>query len=280
VFNPVTNLAVSPANPAVCVGNNTTLTATANGGPVSWQWQVSVDGGVTWTNISGATSSTLALNGVTASMNNNLYRVTASATPCSSTQTSSVIKLKVNLLPKVTISSPTLQIVPGGQTVITASSDTLVSPNRYSWTLNGGAILGATTNSVIATIDKLGNYQASVLDTNGCVGVSNVLVIGGKASDRVWIYPNPTNDGRFQVRVFYDGNKMVRRKIVIYSADGRKVAEKWFDLTYTSSPYMQMDFDLRNLPTGSYLVKVNEQYLLARDEDVKQTKSGWLIIQR
>ena len=38
------------------------------------QWQVSIDGGNTFTNIDGATSTTLTLNTTTASENGDLYR--------------------------------------------------------------------------------------------------------------------------------------------------------------------------------------------------------------
>ncbi|NBW11321.1 MAG: hypothetical protein EBR82_25145, partial [Caulobacteraceae bacterium] len=50
------------------------------GGTVSYQWQLSTDAGATWTNISGATSSTLALTNLTSADNGKRYRVAASAT--------------------------------------------------------------------------------------------------------------------------------------------------------------------------------------------------------
>jgi len=280
VFNPVTNLQVTPSPPKVCVGDDITLSATAGGGPISWQWEVSTNGGLTWTPIAGATSSTLTLNDVTASMNNNRYRVTAAATPCASSLTSAVQVLKVDLLPVVTISSPVLQITPGQTTTITATSDSLpLNANSFTWFLNGGQ-LSSTGNTVVADMNSFGNYQVTVVDENGCVGTSNVLVIGGQGTDRLWIFPNPTNDGRFQVRLFYDGVQLERRKVVIYTMKGQKVHEQWFDLNRSSSPFMEMSFDLRHLPNGTYVVKVNEQFLLAPDEDVKNVKSGLLIIQR
>ena len=55
-------------------------TSITGGGTVSYQWQLSTDAGATWTNISGATSSTLALTNLTSADNGKRYRVAASAT--------------------------------------------------------------------------------------------------------------------------------------------------------------------------------------------------------
>ncbi len=64
----------SPSNQTVTAGQTVTFTASASGSPVPIvQWQVSTDGGKTFSNLSGATSTTLTLNNVTASMNGNQY---------------------------------------------------------------------------------------------------------------------------------------------------------------------------------------------------------------
>lgn len=56
-------------------------TATVAGGAsLSYQWQVSTDAGSTWANISGATSTTLPLSGLTSGDNGKRYRCAVSAT--------------------------------------------------------------------------------------------------------------------------------------------------------------------------------------------------------
>jgi hypothetical protein len=58
-----------------------TASATATGGSVvSYQWQLSVDAGATWVNVSGATSATLSLSNLTSADNGKRYRAAASAT--------------------------------------------------------------------------------------------------------------------------------------------------------------------------------------------------------
>ena len=73
-----------PASVGLCPGNNAVFTVTASGNGISYQWQVSTDGGNTWTDISGATGNIYTLNAVTPAQHNNLYRVIV-FNSCSST---------------------------------------------------------------------------------------------------------------------------------------------------------------------------------------------------
>jgi gliding motility-associated-like protein len=74
-----------PASLTTSVGAvvNFSATASVTVGTVSYQWQVSTNGGTSWTNIallapySGVTNSVLNINGVTAAMQGNRYRVIA-----------------------------------------------------------------------------------------------------------------------------------------------------------------------------------------------------------
>lgn len=271
VTNPVSAV-VAPTNKSVCVGGNTSFSVSASGGPLTYQWQVSTDGGVTYTNIAGAagTSATLNLTAVTQVMNNNLYRCVITASPCGSVTTASG-KLTVNPLPVVTIAANTLQLVPGGTATFTASSTpAALNATSYSWTLNGSTIAGANTNTVTSNIDGLGTYQATVTDVNGCVNKSNILTLGAQASDRLWIYPNP-NNGQFQVRLYYNGAQAERRIVRIYTTGGQLVAQKEFDMVTTTSPYMRMDFDLSRMSAATYVVKVV-------DAHAKVITSGLVVV--
>jgi hypothetical protein len=58
----------------------TALASATSGSPVSYQWQLSSDAGTTWTNINGATSTTLSLASLTTADNGKRYRVAASST--------------------------------------------------------------------------------------------------------------------------------------------------------------------------------------------------------
>ena len=261
VTNPVVGLALSPATRAVCLGGSTTFTAAVtSGGPITYQWERSIDGGLTWSAVSGATSTTLTISGVTQNMTGYRYRVVATAAPCGSV-TSNVGTLTVNPLPVVTISSPVVRLVPGRTTTVTATSTPNAAAGGWSWTLNGGAIAG-TTNTQVVNIDQLGTYQATVTDINGCTNKSNSLVIGAEATDKLWIYPNPTVNGAFQVRLYFAGDLAEQRVITIYNPLGQVIESRAITLVRGSAPYQRMDFNLGGGATakGAYVVKVAHQF--------------------
>jgi subtilisin-like proprotein convertase family protein len=272
VVAPITNV-VQPVNRTVCVGGNTSITASATGGPFTWVWEVSTNGGATWSVVSGANTGTLNLTNVTQVMNNNLYRATISAPPCAGAPVvTSTARLTVNPLPVVTASATTLAITPGQtSTLSVTSSPAPGTPANYQWFYNGNAIAGATNATHTVGIDELGEYSARVTDVNGCTSTSNILTIGAQQSDRLWIYPNPT-DGQFLVRVYYDGPFTDIRWIHIFNEKGQLVMKKAFDLYPTQPPYMQMSFDMTGFPAGTYVVKVEERY-------TGKIKSGLVIIQ-
>jgi hypothetical protein len=65
----------NPVNQSVTAGQSVTFTAAATGNPTpTVQWQVSTDGGTTFTNLAGATSATFTIATTTASQNGNRYR--------------------------------------------------------------------------------------------------------------------------------------------------------------------------------------------------------------
>jgi hypothetical protein len=90
-------LAVSTDNVAATasvVTGTATFAASASvsgGGSVSYQWQLSTDAGATWSNIAGATSSTLSLTGLTTADSGTRYRVAVSATGATTVYSQSAI---------------------------------------------------------------------------------------------------------------------------------------------------------------------------------------------
>ncbi len=261
VSQPIVGLGVSPATRSVCVGGSTSFSATAtSGGPLTYQWAVSTDGGTTFNNVSGATGATLNLTNVTQAMNGNRYRVTATAGPCGSVISTSVGALTVNPLPVVTLASPMVKLVPGRTTTLTTTSNPPAASNGFSWTLNNSPISG-TGNTQTANIDRLGTYQVTVTDVNGCVNKSNPLTIFAEGSDRLWIYPNPTA-GAFQVRLYHSGERAEKRVVTIYNTIGQVIESKEFILVAGLPAYYQMNFDLGGGATarGAYVVKVADQY--------------------
>ncbi len=263
-------ITTNPVNRAACVGTTATFSVVATGNAPTYQWQQSIDGGLTYSNISNGTSATLSLAGVTQSMNNNRYRVIVTVSPCTATVTSTAAILTVNALPVVSITTPDVELTPGQTATITATSNPAAV--SYAWTLNGNPIQG-TTNTVTADINGLGTYVARATDANGCVGTSNALVIGGESSDRLWIYPNPSA-GQFQVRYFHNGLVSERRVITVYDAHGKRVVEQQFTLDNLNGPYLQMNFDLSKFGKGIYVVRVIDRF-----RSDKPVASGLISIQ-
>jgi len=271
VNTPVTGLTVSPATRAICIGGSTTFTASATAGsPVNYQWQRSTDAGTTWSNITGATSATLTVSNVTSAMTGYRYRVTTTGNTCGAVTSTTFGTLTVNALPNVTLATTVANLTPGRTTTVTGSSTPAAATNGWSWTLNGAAITG-TTNTQNVTIDGLGTYQATVTDVNGCVNTSNQLVIGAEASDKLWIYPNPT-PGAFQVRLYFATNAAEKRVVSIYNTAGQLITSRTFNLNYNSAPYQSMTFDLSGMARGTYVVKVAHEYS-------EKVVSGLILIQ-
>ncbi len=149
-----------PSNIEVCVGEDGSLGVTVSNAS-SYQWQVSADGGTTWTDIAGATTSTLSLNTVNAGMNNNQYHVIV--TGACGQVTSSIAELTVNELPSVVANGPT--------DVCKGSSITLTGDGAINYTWDNGV-----TNGASFVINATTTYTVTGIDDNGCKNVATITV--------------------------------------------------------------------------------------------------------
>ena len=247
----------SPVDGNRCVGTSISFTGAASGSSPGYQWQVSTDGGLVYSDISGATSTTLTLNNVTMAQNGNRYRLVATVVSCGSVASSPAI-LTTYALPTVTIAAaPIDQVKPGTTTFITAGS--VPSPVSYVWRFNGSVIQGAATKTIVADVNGIGKYNVTVTDINGCSNTSGDLTIAGLSDNWLYIYPNP-NDGQFTVR-WYSYWTYERFVITVMSASGQIVAIKEFN---SNTNYYPMQLDLRNLATGIYAIVVSDPYTGAK----------------
>jgi subtilisin-like proprotein convertase family protein len=184
-------ITAQPANTAVCAGGTANITAGASGTGATYQWQVSTDGGVTWTNVSngapysGATTTTLTIAPATIAMNGYRYRLVVSGI-CPPSANSNGAILTVNALPVVTITpSVTCGGVAGiNGTLLTASSPT---GGNFIWTpatglyTNPQATAPYTAGTPTATVyaAPTANTVYTVTATNGttgCTGTGTVTV--------------------------------------------------------------------------------------------------------
>ncbi len=146
----------SPNSQIVTAGQTADFTASASGGPPpTVQWQVSSDGGKTWTNISGAVSTMLALEDVTAIMNGDEYR--AVFTNSSGSVASAAATLTVNPAPPP---PPVLNVPP-----LLAFLDELLGSTE---TMNADGTETITDSLfgiplVVSTFDAQGNLVSATL---------------------------------------------------------------------------------------------------------------------
>ena len=154
------------AGTTICEGQNTAYSVGANGTALTYQWQVSTDGGTNFSNLanggvySGVTTATLNITAATVSMNSYQYRVVISGT-CAPNATSSAAVLTVNTA--ITIVNPAAAIICATGTTSFSVTAAGTSPT-YQWQVstagaggpwtnitNGGIYSGATTTTLTLT---------------------------------------------------------------------------------------------------------------------------------
>ena len=160
-----------PPTQSVAIGSNVTLSVLASGSTTpNYQWQFN---GVS---IFGATTSTLALNSVTAA-NSGSYTCIVSNIAGSVSTIPSVLSVLANA-PAI-LSNPTSQSATLGSTIVFSVSATSNASLTYQWNLNGVAIAGATSSSCIVKADstsKAGNYTCVVTNSGGSVTTSPAVL--------------------------------------------------------------------------------------------------------
>jgi hypothetical protein len=178
-------ISTNPSNQTVCEATNVTFNVLAGGSGLSYQWQVSTDGGTTWTNLAntgnytGATTTALTITGVLPSQNNYRYRAIASNAACNP-GTSTAATLTVNTFPVITTQPAAATICAGAAQTFSVTATTGVGTLTYQWQLSvdGGAtwtnIAGATANSFAQTfVIGQNGYRFRVVVTAGCGSVTS-----------------------------------------------------------------------------------------------------------
>ncbi len=251
--NSSVTITTQPTNQIGCAPAPATFTIAATGTSVTYQWQISTNGGTTWTNIAGAMGTSYTITSLTPSMNANQFRVVATGSPCGSV-TSNAANLVVGSLPVVTIAaSPSTTLAPSTTTTLS----TTVTPTgtyTYQWFKNNVAVSGATNSTLAVNADGLGVYKVLASNANGCSNYSDTLSLTASASMTLFVYPNP-NRGVFQVRYFNAGPGTVKRSISVYDSKGSRVYNKQYD---AAPGYTKMEVVLSNAMGGLYTVDVRD----------------------
>jgi len=255
-------ISAQPASVTICAGANASFTV-ANAGsvpaPTIYQWQVSTDGGTTWTNLltPDAFTPAITITGATIAQNATRYRVIVTNT-CAQATTSSAAILTVNPLPAVTAGALPVRI---------CISDSLValtgSPVGGSW-----SGIGVSGFNFVPPATAVGSYTLTYRFTNtlGCASTATVVAVVQEcpersrllANDALVVYPNP-NSGRFFVRVNSTLYNYIGMKV--YNAQGQLLNGKSVNDALVSPVFGGLVFgrvipiNLTHLPAGIYMVK-------------------------
>ena len=264
----VVSVTTQPQNRTACQNGSVTFTAAGTGTITTIQWQVSTNGGTTWTDISGASSTTLTLTNVQPSQNGYRYRLALSNAGCGAVN-SNAATLTVNPLPTVSLGlSPAgqTQLSPGKQTVITVNS--LPAGASYQWFINGVAQPSITGSSYTVDAHHLGTYSVRVTDVNGCSKITDDVTFTALPTSQLFIYPNPTSGAYYVTYFMPQVNTPVT--IVVIDMMGRRIVERH---EITSSPYTRFDFSNSKLATGVYVVEF-------RNSGGQRLAAGQLVVTR
>jgi hypothetical protein len=255
-----------PVSQTICSGSNPAFTVTGTGTGVQYQWQVSTDGGTTYTNVpnaapySGVTTATLTITGATTGLNNNRYRCLLSTPTCTVPAISGVAQLTVRQLPTVGLTAaPLTTLTPGQTTTLTASPSASAGGTLTTTWLKDAAVFTNAGNTYLADITKLGAYQVRIQETftGGltCSNQSSVVNISAAISSRLFIFPTP-NDGQFSVSYYNNGGASTTRTVTVYDSKGSRVYNAKFTVT---GFYTLLGIDLRPAQRGVYYVIVGDE---------------------
>lgn len=258
------SITTQPANQTVCVGASATFSVVAAGSLPFHQWQVSTDGGATWTNIANANGASLVVSNTTAAMNGYRYRVLINNTCTNVTSTAAI--LTVNTLTTVTVGQ-----LPASICLSDAPITLTGSPAGGSW-----SGIGVSGNTFVPAATAVGTYTLTYTyaNTSGCTGTATAVARVVDCQDRnillrdgaVQLYPNP-NNGQFNLRIV--STLYNRLGMSVYNSKGQVVRTQEFSgLVYGRV----LPVDLTDLPSAVYMVK------LYYDDGVRTSEKTFKVI--
>ncbi len=182
-----------PSNTAACVNANAGFNVTASGTAITYQWQVSIDGGSNYSNINGETNASLTLTGVTLSMNNYKYRCIINGT-CTNGVASNAATITVNAQP-VAASAVNAARCGQGTVTISANAGAGETIDWYAAASGGAALLSGSSSYTTPIIGSTTIYYAESRNTTtGCIAATRTAVTATVNANP--ITPGGTNNSR------------------------------------------------------------------------------------
>jgi endonuclease I/predicted RNA-binding protein with TRAM domain len=237
-----TTITQQPENQSVCEGENITLSITASGDNLSYQWQK--DGA----DISGETQNTLTINNIT-SADAGIYTCVVSGTCNNITSDNAIISVLSNTA--ITEQPQDINVFVNDTAIffVSATGDNLT----FQWQKDGTDITNANNDTLYiynVSNNDAGNYQCIVNGTCGQVtsdtAVLSLITKLYEANSHIVIAPNP-NSGNFVIKNLQNQN-LTNIKIIdltgkiIYSS---KITEN------------EHQVNLKNINSGLYILKIS-----------------------
>ncbi len=190
----------NPTNQTAVAGTAVTFTAASTGSPSpSVQWQISTDGGVTFTNLAGATSSTLNFT-TTLAQNGNEFRAVFTNSQGTATTTAATLTVTAPVVPMITTNPTSQTVVLGQPATFTAAATGSPTPTVvWQMSTDGGLtfanIPGATspTLNFLTKVNENGAKFRAVFTNSHGTATTTVVTLTVTSSTSLAVTVNPTN---------------------------------------------------------------------------------------
>lgn len=227
---------------SICAGGNekvTLNTSSCKGGLLKWS--------------NGSTATTIAVSPI----DNTTYNATCTIAGCKESAVSNSILIQtVRLSVTASNAGPYFE---GELLRLSSESSTGTAPLKYEWT-GPNSFLSVVQNPSILniSISASGTYYVKVTDANNCQGnaqtevkISPILGNETPKGADINIYPNPVGE---QLNVTFDAEPNKQINITILDNRGRVIEQRKLKATGGNQ---QEKFDIRNMTSGQYLLKIN-----------------------
>jgi hypothetical protein len=186
--NDVVNISVQPSTQTVCSNAGSVQFSTiASGTGLTYQWQVSTNGGTSFSNISGANAATYTISSVTPSLSGNQYQVIVSGVAPCAAQTSTVATLTVNQVVAITAQPVAVSLCPAVSSNATFSVTASGTGLTYQWQVstNGGTSFSDVSGETASSLNLTGitsgmnanQYRVVVTGTSPCTALTSSAVV-------------------------------------------------------------------------------------------------------
>ena len=283
LVNPKTNISGNPASQTILALNNASFSVIATGTLITYQWQVSTNGGSIYSNLlnggvySGATTATLSLTAVPLTMNGYKYRCVVKGS-CSTATSSSALLTVSNPCQNATGLTTTSITSSGAKLNWVAANDPAQWQVQYKSTATGsvwkdvlvaGNLRTVTISVLLANqnynwhirakcgtswTDYSGTISFKTLGTTKAEAINIVAAtIESPAPQSLKVFPNPSK-GEFNLSLQIEGNINAVAKIQLVNMTGKTV---YTETAEVNNGTLQKTINTpSSFANGSYIVRV------------------------